>query len=174
MDKEEDAGMPEADEVPVPASPGGASPKRKPKSNGVTFSFGSGTGSYTSPGKNRSNGMSALEAQLSALLPALMEMVDAHARAKAAPAGAVSSAPPPADDPASHPTQPGQRSGAAGLKPGDEGYRAPHNDVAAVVGDAAAAAAKARAEAAAQKRKEDRERQLAEQRAGAEAAGGTA
>merc|ERR1712138_263549 len=99
-------------------------------------------------------------------------MVDAHARAKAAPAGAVSPAPPPTDDPAPPPTQPGQRSGAAGLKPGDEGYRAPHNDVQAVVGDAAAAA-NARLEAAAQKRQEDRERQLAEQRAGAEAAGGT-
>ena len=117
--------------------------------------------------------MSAFEAQMTALLPALMEMVDAHARAKAAPAGAIFSAPPSADDPASHPTQPGQRSGAAGLKPGDEGYRAPPHGVTVVVGDAAAAA-KARAEAAAQKRKEDRERQLAEQRAGAEAAGGTA
>ena len=117
--------------------------------------------------------MSTLEAQLSALLPALMEMVDAHTRAKTPPASVVSSAPPPAEDPAAPPTQPGQRSGAAGLKPGDEGYRAPHNDVTAVVGDAAAAA-KARAEAAAQKRKEDRERQLAEQRAGAEAASGTA
>ena len=165
--------MPEADAVPVPSSPGGASPKRKPKGGGVTFSFGSGTGSSTSPGKQRNNGMSAFEAQMSALLPALMEIVDAHARAKAAPAGVVLSAPPPADDPALPPAQPGQRTGAAGLKPGDEGYRAPHNDVQAVVGDAAAAA-KARAEAAAQKRKEDRTRQLEEQRAGAEQASGTA
>ena len=117
--------------------------------------------------------MTTLEAQLSALLPALMEMVDAHTRAKSAPASAVSSAPPPAEDSAPQPAQPGQRTGAAGLKPGDEGYRAPHNDVTTVVGDAAAAA-EARSEAAAQKRKEDRERQLAEQRAGAEAAGGTA
>ena len=117
--------------------------------------------------------MSTLEAQLSVLLPTLMEMVDAHTCAKVPPASAAASAPPPAEDPAAPPTQPGQRSRAAGLKPGDEGYRAPHNDVTAVVGDAAAAA-KARAEAAAQKRKEDRERQLAEQRAGAEAAGGTA
>ena len=118
--------------------------------------------------------MSAFEAQMTALLPALMEMVDEHVRAKKPPVSAVSSAPPPAEDPAAPPTQPGQRSGAAGLKSGDEGYRTPHNDVTVVVGDAAAAAAKARAEAAAQKRKEDRERQLAEQRAGAEAAGGTA
>ena len=81
--------------------------------------------------------------------------------------------PPPAEDPALPPAQPGQRTGAAGLKPGDEGYRAPHNDVQAVVGDATAAA-KARAEAAAQKRKEDRTRQLEEQRAGAELASGTA
>ena len=42
------------------------------------------------------------------------------------------------------------------------------------VSHAAAKAAKARAEAAAQKRKEDRERQLAEHRAGVGAAGGTA
>ena len=144
--------MPAAEEMPVPPSPGGASPKRKPKGTGVTFSFGSGTGSSTSPGKGRGGGMSTLEAQLSALLPALMEMVDAHTRAKVPPASVVSSAPPPAENPAAPPTQPGQRSGAAGLKAGDEGYRAPHNDVAAVVGDAAAAA-KARAEAAAQKRR---------------------
>ena len=117
--------------------------------------------------------MSAFEAQMTALLPALMEIVDAHVRAKTPPASAVSSAPPPGDDPAVPPTQLGHRSGAAGVKPGDEGYRTPHNDVTVVVGDAAAAA-KARADAAAQKRKEDRERQLAEQRAGAEAAGGTA
>ena len=117
--------------------------------------------------------MSTFEAQMTALLPALMEMVDEHVRAKKPPASAVSSAPPPAEDPAAPPTQPGQRSGAAGLKPGDEGYRAPHSDVQGVVGDAAAAA-KARAAAAAQQRKEDRERQLAEQRAGAEAASGSA
>ena len=116
--------------------------------------------------------MSTLEAQLTALMPALMELVDAHVRDKAARAGAVSGAPPPAEDVAPQPAQPGHKTGAVGLKPGDEGYRAPHNDVTAVVGDAAAAA-KARSEAAAQKRKEDRERQLAEQRAGAEAAGGT-
>ena len=117
--------------------------------------------------------MSAFEAQMTALLPALMEIVDAHVRAKAPPANTVSSAPSPGDDPAVPPTQLGHRSGAAGVKPGDEGYRTPHNDVTVVVGDAAAAA-KARADAAAQKRKEDRERQLAERRAGAEAAGGTA
>ena len=80
-DKEEDAGMTEAAEVPAPSSPGGASPKRKPKGSGVTFNFGSGTGSSTSPSKGRGGGMSTLEAQLSALLPALMEMVDAHTRA---------------------------------------------------------------------------------------------
>ena len=117
--------------------------------------------------------MSTLEAQLTALLPALMEMVDAYARAKAVPAGAVSSAPPPPDDPALPPTQPGHRSGTAGLKPGDEGYRAPHNDVQAVVGDAAAAA-KARADAGAQKRKEDRARQIEEQRVGTEVGSGSA
>ena len=121
--------------------------------------------------------MSTLEAQLTALMPALMELVDAHVRSKAAgappPAEAVSGVHLPPEDAAPQPAQPGHKTGAAGLKPGDEGYRAPHNDVTAVVGDAAAAA-KARSEAAAQKRKEDRERHLAEQRAGAEAAGGTA
>ena len=121
--------------------------------------------------------MSALEAQLTALMPALMELVDAHVRSKAAsappPAETASSVQPAQEGAVPQPAPPGHKTGAAGVKPGDEGYRAPHNDVTPVVGDAAAAA-KARSEAAAQKRKEDRERQLAEQRASAEAAGGSA
>ena len=179
-DLEEDTDKREAAEVPVPASPGGASPKRRPKGGGaasVSFGPGSSTGSSTSPAKPHAGGMSTLEAQLTALMPALMEMVDAHVRSK------VASAPPPAETASSvqpaqegagpQPAPPGHKTGAVGLKPGDEGYRAPHNDVTPVVGDAAAAA-KARSEAAAQKRREDRERQLAEQRASAEAAGGSA
>ena len=60
-DQEEDTGMREAAEVPVPSSPGGASPKRKPKGGKVSFSPGSGTGSSTSPpAKARGGGMSTL------------------------------------------------------------------------------------------------------------------
>ena len=155
-------------------------PKRRPKGGGashVSFGPGSNTGSSTSPAKPQGGGISALEAQLTALMPALMELVDAHVRGKAAgappPAEAVSGVQPPPEGAVPQPAPPGHKTGAVGLKPGDEGYRAPHNDVTPVVGDAAAAS-KARSEAAAQKRKEDRERHMAEQRASAEAAGGSA
>ena len=121
--------------------------------------------------------MSTLEAQLAALMPSLMELVDAHVRNKVAsappPAEAASSAQPAPEGGTLQPAPPGHKTGGAGLRPGDEGYRAPHNDVTPVIADAAAAS-KARSEAAAQKRKEDREKHMAEQRASAEAAGGSA
>mgnify|MGYP005739537519 CR=1 FL=1 len=147
-----------------------ASPKRKGKSRGPPG--GSGTGSSTSPAKAEGGLSSSLEAQLTALLPALLEIVQARNEFKAATQAAMQTqgGAQSVIEKQQTPIKNGLRTGADGLRPGDEGFRSAVTAVAEATVGEPAAAARAGAAAAAQAQKEERARILAEKReAGASA-----
>ena len=114
----------EEEEAGSPGSPGGGvAPKKVPKPKAGGGAACSSTGSSTSPagkaGRREGlfSGMSKLEAQLEALMPSLIKLVEAQRETErlAQPAaGGVPAA-----------GAPGGKSGDATLKPGEEGYRAP-------------------------------------------------
>ena len=134
--------------------------------------MGSGTGSSTSPIKSAPGLAPSLEAQRTALLPALLELVQARNEFKAATQAAAQQdgAERAAAEKQQTPVKPGNRTGAEGLKPGDEGFRSSITSTAEATLGEAAAATRAGEAAAAQAQKEDRARVLAEKREAAASA----
>ena len=106
------------------------------------------------------------------MLPSLIEIVQARNEFKAAtqPTAQQEGSQQAAAEKQQTPVKPGNRTGADGLKPGDEGFRSSVTAVAEATVGEAAAASRAGAAAAAQAQKEDRARVMAEKREAAASA----